>query len=585
MRKHFCILVTSAFIAMLLPLSMAAAPPGKGGVVQDDGIVQEVLEKMVERYGSRAAVQDAFVGSDACLACHQGYKDFKLTAHHKGLKMVTDDRHSLKVGDGIVADYDRNKVDDFKQGIDFNTISSVFDRFKPNAPVLGYKAGKGYTASIAGVEYPLVFAHGGTGFAKQRFTVRLPVTDRPSGWSVDAYFLPMQYNDKSGTWVLYNTGNWYNADNTPRIRGPLTSRQAGTIGNSFFKGCSGCHGSSVKTVQDSLGEWVSTAQSPVYTPPGEPHYLDLDNNGWPESYNVGCERCHGPGARHIINLRNPMEVIQPSRDFSKKQMNELCGSCHSRGTSSAGTFGYPYDEARGEDYSLHLGKDLGAQFWRPNPVRWPDKATPNMHRQQFNEMSLSVKGSGESPKTYCSQCHDPHRPGGRAQLRETMTVSGQGGASLNLNVKVEDNTLCLACHAGSGKFAELKKEDLADPRKNAVLIADVVTRHTNHPYRPEGKMGLSRCTECHMSKVATNGDPYDVSTHTFEAISPEKTLQFQAQGGMPNSCAVRCHRPLAPMFGLSADASLTTWNERSDVELAQWLQLYFGKQGAWWKTK
>lgn len=88
-----------------------------------------------------------------------------------------------------------------------------------------------------------------------------------------------------------------------------------------------------------------------------------------------------------------------------------------------------------------------------------------------------------------------------------------------------------------------------------------------------------------MTKVAISGDPHDVTTHTFEAISPEKTLQYQPNGGMPNSCAVRCHRPMAPAFGLPADASLTTWNERSDVALAEWLATYYGKNGVWWKTK
>ena len=88
-----------------------------------------------------------------------------------------------------------------------------------------------------------------------------------------------------------------------------------------------------------------------------------------------------------------------------------------------------------------------------------------------------------------------------------------------------------------------------------------------------------------MAKMASSGDPYDMSSHTFEVVPPEKTLQFQAQGGMPNSCAVRCHRPTAPIFGLPADASLTNWAEASDKALAEWLAKYYGKDGSWWKTK
>jgi len=570
--------------ALLLLFLFAAASPAAEKAIRDERIVKAVMDKMVEASANGATVTNTYVGTDACLACHPAYRDFKQTAHHVGLKMVSDDAHSLKVRDGIIADYDRNGVDDFKQGLDFNRITSVFDRFKPNAPILGYTAGRGYTMAIAGVEYPLVFTHGGTGFAKQRYTLKIPVTDRASRLSADHYFSPIQYNDQTGGYVLFQTANWYNADNTPRIRGPITSREAAAIGNSFAKGCAGCHGTAVRTTRDALGEWITVAPSPVYTPPGEPHYLDLDGNGWPESFNVGCERCHGPGARHIINLRDPKEVIQPGRDFSAKQMNALCGSCHTRGTSSAGTFGYPYDEVAGEDHSLHLGKDLTAQFWRPNPTLWPDRKTANAHRQQFNELIMSSKGSGDSPKTHCSTCHDPHRRGQRAQLRQTMTVTDSGGAALQLNVKVEDNTLCLSCHAGQGAFTALRREELADPERNAAIIANVVVQHTRHPYRPEGLMGLSRCTECHMAKVTTNGVAYDVNSHTFEAVPPTKTLQYQAQGGMPNSCATRCHRLLAPMFGFPVDASLTNWAEPADRLLAEWLAVYYGPNGIWWKT-
>lgn len=88
-----------------------------------------------------------------------------------------------------------------------------------------------------------------------------------------------------------------------------------------------------------------------------------------------------------------------------------------------------------------------------------------------------------------------------------------------------------------------------------------------------------------MARMASSGDPYDMASHTFEVVPAEKTLKYQAQGGMPNSCAVRCHRPLAAAFGLPADASLTTWNETGDVELAKWLDKYYGANGSWWKTK
>ena len=84
--------------------------------------------------------------------------------------------------------------------------------------------------------------------------------------------------------------------------------------------------------------------------------------------------------------------------------------------------------------------------------------------------------------------------------------------------------------------------------------------------------------------MAKSAVPYDISSHTFEAIPPEKTLMYQEQGGMPSSCGVRCHRGLTDPFGLPQDTDLATWNEASDAALAQWLMKYYGPDGLWWKT-
>jgi hypothetical protein len=52
------------------------------------------------------------------------------------------EHYPLIPGKGVVADHDRNGVDDFVQGFDFNKISSVFDAYKPYAPVLSVVSGQ-----------------------------------------------------------------------------------------------------------------------------------------------------------------------------------------------------------------------------------------------------------------------------------------------------------------------------------------------------------------------------------------------------------------------------------------------------------
>ena len=243
---------------------------------------------------------------------------------------------------------------------------------------------------------------------------------------------------------------------------------------------------------------------------------------------------------------------------------------------------YPLSLA-GEDYGRSLGDELYGKYWIDRPGLWPDNKTSRQHHQQLQELMKSSKWEFQYHKVTCSECHDPHNAE-RKHIRPKLVVDGAGGAKLEIKVNVEDNTLCLACHAGFGPFASLTREMILNPKSDFGPIYNATIAHTRHPYAPEGAIGLSRCTECHMARMAASGDPYDISSHTFEVVPPAKTLQYQAQGGMPNSCAVRCHRTLAPLYGLPADTSITNWAQSSDRILAEWLNLYYGPNGTWWQT-
>ena len=255
----------------------------------------------------------------------------------------------------------------------------------------------------------------------------------------------------------------------------------------------------------------------------------------------------------------------------------LCGSCHTRGKSVPGhNFGYPYDEAANQAYASALGEDLD-RFFDPAPGRWPDGVSPTKHRQQYLEFLESSKPTFQFHKVTCYECHDVHN------TEEHHAVTEVESDGVVIPTQVDNNTLCLACHSTHGDFETLTKEDIANYEQNRDKIAKVVRAHTNHPYEPERQLGLSRCIECHMPKVAKSAVPYDIRSHTFEPIPPEKTLVYQDQGGMPNACAVRCHRGLNPAFGLPEDKELTNWTEPGDVSLAQWLLEYYGPNGKWWQ--
>lgn len=573
------IIVIFVILLILFGPSLSGRP---SAVLSAEG--HRVVQAVTEYYGPGAAASKLYLGAEACLSCHPAFGGWRRSLHATGLKTVDHAGYSMQVKDGVIVDYDRNGVDDFVQGLDFNRINSVFNPYKPNAPVLRYENGKGYFIRIGQVDFRVVLTHGGTGQYKQRFLIKYPVTDRPGGLSAGTYYSPIQFNEASKSYVVYEIARFYNSDGTPKINGPMKSSEAASIGKNLDRECSGCHATGLAVGKDALGEFVAQAPPVVYADPNDPHYFDLNNPGMRTSWNIGCESCHGPGSQHVTGLGKADRIINPAR-LTARQANEICGSCHSRGTSKGtGMYEFPWDEAANAGFAENLGDDLYGKYFADKPGLWPDKKESRQHHQQFQDFMTSAKWEFAFHKVTCFECHDVHSAEPKS-LRGEMVVDTTAGGKVAIATKVSDNSLCLACHAGFGPFQSLRREDIADIGRNRDKIGAVVSEHTHHPYDPENRIGLSRCTECHMAKVAASGDAYDISSHTFHVISPQQTLATQKDGGMPNSCAVRCHRLLAPLQGLPADASLSTWTETSDQELARYLQVFYGPDGIWWSTK
>ncbi|MHB1006311.1 MAG: multiheme c-type cytochrome [Chloroflexota bacterium] len=202
---------------------------------------------------------------------------------------------------------------------------------------------------------------------------------------------------------------------------------------------------------------------------------------WSE-INIGCEACHGPGATHA---KDPGTV----RMFIDKS-SENCGKCHIRGRDTSGRVGYPVDVEYGKPSTLM------AKF---NPIKmtdaasvYPDQTNSSRHRQQYLDWSKS--GHADWDVT-CVTCHDPHK----GSLTERKT-----------DLRAKGDELCAKCHS----------DKTTDPKV-----------HSGHSAQ------AASCASCHLPKVIASGS---VSTHTFEAIAPAKTLQYGEK--MVNSCTYGCHK-------------------------------------------
>ncbi len=132
----------------------------------------------------------------------------------------------------------------------------------------------------------------------------------------DYFVLPAQWDITHQIWRPYfvkNGTDWwaplYPPDNFKRPTGPL---------------CDGCHSVNYNIRTKTVTEW-----------------------------NVGCERCHGPGSEHVAHPSRS-DIINPARlDFV--QANDTCIQCHSQGQPLK-------NPIEGKYYDWPVGFDMGEKL-------------------------------------------------------------------------------------------------------------------------------------------------------------------------------------------------------------------------------
>jgi hypothetical protein len=116
---------------------------------------------------------------------------------------------------------------------------------------------------------------------------------------------------------------------------------------------------------------------------------------------IGCETCHGPGARHVALHESHSgamadEAILNPAHFSRDRQVDLCALCHS-GVRQA---------ADGEAFSYKPGEPLDHYLKMDKADR---DLHPDVHANQVGLLKRSRCYQG-SPNMSCSTCHDVHAP-------------------------------------------------------------------------------------------------------------------------------------------------------------------------------
>lgn len=296
----------------------------------------------------------------------------------------------------------------------------------------------------------------------------------------DYFVLPAQWDIAHNKWLPYfvsDKEDWwsvlYPPDNMKRPTGPL---------------CDGCHSVNYNIRTKTVTEW-----------------------------NVGCERCHGPGSEHIEHPSRT-NIVNPAR-LDNVQANDTCIQCHVQGRPL-------HNPVAGQYYDWPVGFDMGsklASFWKleghilgKTGFYYFADGTAHKNRMQGNDFVQSVM---YEHGVKCFSCHDAHGTGNGAELIKPGSL------------------MCLECH-GPGS-------------PNGPYVR-TIEDHTHHPAGSPG----SSCVACHMPKIETEGPPgVFVHAHTFRFVTPAMTERY----GIPNPCTA-CHQDKST--GWATDA-LNHWSERS----------------------
>jgi predicted CXXCH cytochrome family protein len=296
----------------------------------------------------------------------------------------------------------------------------------------------------------------------------------------DDYFpLPAQWDVTHHLWRKYFVpadADWwaplYPPDNMQRPTGPL---------------CDGCHSVNYDVATKTVTEW-----------------------------NVGCERCHGPGSAHVAHpIRDT--ILNPAR-LDYVRASDTCIQCHSQGRPKQNPIaGRYYDWAVGFQPGMELSAVWDLEEHKLGETSFTHFAdgTAHKNRMQGNDFTQSLM---YARGVTCFSCHDPHGSANDAMLRQP--ASG----------------ICLACHG---------------PNTQNGPHAATIAAHTHH--KPDS-MG-SRCIACHMPKIAQTIADVNVRSHTFRFVYPERAAQLD----MPNACNL-CHADKTPEWATEA---LLGWRDRS----------------------
>jgi hypothetical protein len=236
-------------------------------------------------------------------------------------------------------------------------------------------------------------------------------------------------------------------------------------GRPILAGCLFCHANRFEPVAGSLNRY----REPLF-----------------RGHAIGCERCHGPGARHVsAPAQNGQDftIVNPAR-LEPKLREAVCQQCHLEGEQR--------QVRRGRGiFDFRPGLPL-EDFWSVFVHAEGENVNAVNHVEQMYLSGCFRGGAGTAGQIGCISCHDPH-----------VKVSPQERLS-----HYRDS--CIKCHAQKGCT-------VPEPERRKTSAQD-------------------SCIDCHMPPAPTADIAHTASTnHRIPRKPPAAPVSGRAAGtaGLP----------------------------------------------------
>lgn len=181
---------------------------------------------------------------------------------------------------------------------------------------------------------------------------------------------------------------------------------------------------------------------------------------------LGCQRCHGPGKRHIEASKKDSAditdswntIINPSKLSAEKQ-NQVCDQCHLLPAVDFAGIRNPNKNT----FSFIPGQDLNEYIYH---VEITDELMPQKHRFEINHHAYRLRQSACFTKSeqnfYCLDCHDPHH---KASKSERLSKTENTCKSCHELIQHKTNIAgksCVSCHMQQKRTQDVVQVTMTD---------------------------------------------------------------------------------------------------------------------------